>query len=100
MSIINDYLAQTVIWKRETDRNQFNEIEYSETEISVRWEPRLTRVRNADGVEVTASARVYTTDPVSIGDTLVGPDGRAWPVITVSQPTMLGGSESHREVMV
>ena len=100
MSIIDTYTAQTVTWKRQTGTNQFNEPEFTESTIRVRWQPQITRVRDSDGEEVTASARVFTAEAVEIGDTLVGPDGRNWPVITVSRPTTLGGQESHREVMV
>lgn len=100
MSIIDSYLAQTATWKRVTGRNGFNEPTYAESTIRVRWEPRLTRIRNSDGVEVVASARVYVTEPVAIGDVLVGSDGREWPVITVQQPVTLNGNVSHREVMV
>lgn len=100
MSIIDDYTAQTVTWKRQTGVNQYNEPTFEETTIRARWQPQFTRVRDSRGEEVTSSARVYTAKPVDIGDMLIDAYGREWPVITISQPTTLGGAESHREVLV
>lgn len=100
MSLITTYLNQTATWKQRTGTDGFGDPQWVESEIAVRWQPQLTRVRNQDGEEVTASARVYTTAAVGLGDVLVGPDGREWPVITVQQPTLFSGAESHREVMV
>ena len=99
-SIIDSYTAQTATWKRRTGTDQFNDPVFEESTIRVRWVYQFTQVKNDQGEEVTSSARVYTSEPVSIGDVLVGPDGRDWPVITVTRPTTLGGQESHREVMV
>jgi hypothetical protein len=99
-TLLRPYLNRTVTWKREIGRNQFNEVEFSEDSIRVRWQPTITLVRRSDGQEAATSAQVLTTAAVNIGDVLVGPDGRDWPVITVSVVETLAGRESHREVYV
>jgi hypothetical protein len=100
VSLLDVYTNRTVTWKRQTGVNQYNESTFATEPIEVKWSPKITLVRRSDGQEAVASVQVLTTATVDIGDVLVGPDGRDWPVITVSVVETLAGRESHREVYV
>lgn len=97
--MIGDYCNQSVTWRHVTSRDEFNDPNYADQPIKVRWEAKRRLVRNAQGDQVVSEARVYTQAAVEPGDVLVYA-GREWPVIAVGHATGLDGTELFREVAV
>lgn len=93
MSLISNYLNQSVSWKHIASLNKYNEPTYTTTTIKGRYEDGLKQTRTATGEEVISSARFYTTSLITNGDLI---DDKV--VIAVNKMMKLSGTEMYREV--
>lgn len=66
--MIDDYAKQSLIWKRATSVNEYNEPTYSTSTIKGRKETGFKLIRNSKGEETVSSARVFTKSAVTEGD--------------------------------
>lgn len=98
--MMDDYLTQSITWKRRTGQNSYNEPTFTTSSIKVRWVDKRRFVRKFTGEEVISESTIYTQALVEPGDVLVDPDGREWTVLTKSKSPELDGSELFRKVMV
>lgn len=93
-------LNQTASWKQKTGQNAYAEpIFATPANITVRWEGGLKKVKDQQGNEVIAQAKVFCQEEVNPGDVLLFA-GRNCEVISYTEHYDLGGEYSHREVYV
>ena len=90
------YFQQTASWEQLTASNSYSGDTYATAStINVRWFTENELVRNDDGQEEVASARVSTTTAISVGDRITAEDGRARIVIQVRKNRSVAGLVSH-----
>jgi len=87
------YANQTLTWAHVTGNNEYDEPTRTEATIKGRKEPVNKLVRNAQGVEVVVSTRVFTESAIAVNDTIDG-------AIVISSALMpsLDGVTQFREV--
>ncbi len=96
--MIEVYLNQTAGWKQKTGSNKYNEPQHADqVGIPVRWQGKRRMVKNEQGEEVVSEVKVFTKDPVSLGDRLIY-NGREWPVVSVLEVRGLDGEIEYYEV--
>lgn len=66
--MIKAYTNQTLILKKPTSVNEYNEATYSSTSIKGRLENGYKLIRNKQGEETVSSARVFTKTLVQVDD--------------------------------
>lgn len=97
--MIEEYMNQTITWKKKASANDYNESTYTSKTIKVRYEYKRTMVRNFEGEEVVSNATVYTTSAIKPDDNVTF-DSVDWQVLAVENCVGLEGGVNHYEVYV
>ena len=99
--MIGHLLQESAIWRARTGQDRHGKaLLAADTVIACRWEWKRRIVKSQAGQDVVSEGRAFVTAPMSVGDHIVDPLGRAWTILAVSPHAGLGGRELYREVYI
>lgn len=93
--MIKTYMNQSLTWKHVTGNNGYNEPSYATSTIKGRIEQGHKLIRNKQGQETVATARVFTMSAVEVNDKI---DDRL--VISVESAVGLSGNIEYYTVFL
>jgi len=93
------YANQDITLKRAGTPDSYNQVTYIDVAIKARFEYKRKEVRDKSGQKVISEATMITETKVNDKDAVFYA-GRLWPVISIKEPTGLGGAVEFYEVML
>jgi hypothetical protein len=81
--MLDDYCNESITVKTPSSTNKFNEQTYTERTIKARFEYKSTYTQDDKGEKVISTARLFTTESVTIND-VVNYASVDWKVISIS----------------